>query len=102
MWAMYRNRRSSLSSPIHIVIPKLGEVMESGVVSRWLINDTDRVSKGIPLFEIETDKVTAVVECIGDGYIVREVEEGDEVPVGHVVARLYSSADAARSAMRSL
>lgn len=79
-----------------IVIPKLGDIMEVGVLTHWLKEEGQWVVKGTPLFEMETDKVTTVVDSIGDGYLVREVPEGTEVPVGVVVAYLLDAEEMAQ------
>ena len=52
-----------------IAMPKLGLSMTEGVISQWLKNEGDRVTKGEELVEIETDKITNVVEAPADGYL---------------------------------
>jgi pyruvate dehydrogenase E2 component (dihydrolipoamide acetyltransferase) len=60
--------------------------MESGTVVRWLKQEGDRVEKGEPLYEVDTEKVTQEVEADASGVLLKiSVEEG-EVPVGRTVA----------------
>ena len=72
---------------IEITLPRLGQGMESGVIVRWLKNEGDVVSKGEPLYELDTEKVTQEVESDADGVLLKIVQlEGAEVPVGEVIA----------------
>jgi pyruvate dehydrogenase E2 component (dihydrolipoyllysine-residue acetyltransferase) len=69
-----------------IKLPRLGQGMESGTVVRWLKQEGDRVEKGEPLYEVDTEKVTQEVEADASGLLLKiSVEEG-EVPVGQTVA----------------
>ncbi len=69
-----------------IKLPRLGQGMESGTVVRWLKQEGDRVEKGEPLYEVDTEKVTQEVEADASGVLLKiSVEEG-EVPVGQTVA----------------
>ncbi len=53
--------------PTEVKLPRLGQGMESGVIVRWLKSEGDTVSKGEPLYELDTDKVTQEVEAEVDG-----------------------------------
>jgi pyruvate dehydrogenase E2 component (dihydrolipoamide acetyltransferase) len=69
-----------------VKLPRLGQGMESGTIVKWLKSAGDRVEKGEPLFEVDTDKATQEVEAEASGVLLTiEVAEG-EVPVGHVLA----------------
>jgi pyruvate dehydrogenase E2 component (dihydrolipoyllysine-residue acetyltransferase) len=69
-----------------VILPRLGQGMESGTIVRWLKSEGEPVEKGEPLFELDTDKVTQEVEAEASGVLLRiEVAEG-EVPVGETVA----------------
>ena len=58
----------------------------------WCVKPGDEVKSGDVLFEVETDKVVSEIEAMHDMKIVSlEAEEGDDVPVGQVVA--YAEAD---------
>jgi pyruvate dehydrogenase E2 component (dihydrolipoamide acetyltransferase) len=69
-----------------IKLPRLGQGMESGTVVRWLKQEGERVEKGEPLYELDTEKVTQEVEADASGVLLKiSVEEG-EVPVGQTIA----------------
>lgn len=70
-------------------MPKYGPNMLEGVLVRWLKRVGDRVEKEDELAEIETEKVTAVVQVPQSGVLAEIlVAEGDEVPVGTPIARI--------------
>lgn len=70
-------------------MPKYGPNMLEGVLVRWLKRVGDRVEKETELAEIETEKVTAVVQVPQSGVLAEIlVAEGDEVPVGAPIARI--------------
>ena len=45
-----------------VKLPRLGQGMEAGTITRWLKSEGETVEKGEPLFEVDTDKVTQEVE----------------------------------------
>ena len=68
-------------------MPALGMAQDTGKVLRWLKPDGASVARGEPVMEIETDKVTVEVEAPADGTLAGiRAAEGEEVPVGQVVA----------------
>jgi pyruvate/2-oxoglutarate dehydrogenase complex dihydrolipoamide acyltransferase (E2) component len=73
-----------------VTLPRLADSLEEGLVSRWLKRPGDRVSRGEPLVEIETDKVNSEIESPYDGVLAEVLaEEGATVPVGEVIARIH-------------
>lgn len=58
-----------------ITIPKLGLTMEKGIITHWYVQEGDYISKGEPLFELETDKITDEVESPEDAYIIKILAE---------------------------
>ncbi len=72
-----------------VTLPRLAEDLVEGLVSRWLKRPGERVARGEPLVEIETDKVNAEVESPYEGVLTEIVaREGSTVPVGEVIARI--------------
>jgi pyruvate dehydrogenase E2 component (dihydrolipoamide acetyltransferase) len=69
-----------------VIMPALGMAQETGKILRWLKTEGEAVSKGEPLMEVETDKVTVEVEAPADGTVALRAAEGDEVAVGTAVA----------------
>jgi pyruvate dehydrogenase E2 component (dihydrolipoamide acetyltransferase) len=60
--------------------------MEAGTIVRWLVSEGDKVEKGQPLYELDTDKVTQEVEADAAGVLLKIVVPEGEVPVGTAVA----------------
>lgn len=81
-----------------VKLPKLAETLVEGTVSRWLKRAGERVTKGEPLVEIETDKVNSELESPASG-VVREIlaAEGETVAVGAVIARIGEDGEAGTS-----
>ncbi|MGH7860125.1 MAG: biotin/lipoyl-containing protein, partial [Candidatus Binatia bacterium] len=78
---------------VDVKIPSLGESVSQGVISRWLKKDGDQVETDEVLFELETDKATMEIPAEAAGRLEILKQEGAEVSVGTVVARI--SADGA-------
>ncbi|ETX13924.1 pyruvate dehydrogenase [Roseivivax halodurans JCM 10272] len=80
--------------PHEVTMPQLGMAQDAGRLVAWLKAPGDAVRKGEALFEVETDKATMEVEAQGDGFLTGVVAaEGDDVPVGQVIAKISESAD---------
>lgn len=70
-----------------IIMPKLGSSMVSGAVAAWKKKVGDPVSKGEPVVEIETDKITNEVVSPIDGYLLKTLaKEGEEKNIGEPLA----------------
>ena len=82
------------------LLPRLADTLVEGTVARWLKRPGDKVSKGEPLVEVETDKVNSELEAPIDGVLSEiVVPEGETAPVGAVLARIsQDGADAAAAA----
>ena len=84
-----------------VEVPNVGESVSSGVIAAWLKQDGDSVSEGDEIFELETDKATLAVPSPGGGVLKIVSQEGEEVEVGQVVARLEVGAGEGRGASDS-
>jgi pyruvate dehydrogenase E2 component (dihydrolipoamide acetyltransferase) len=69
-----------------VKLPRLGQGMEAGTITKWLKAPGDTVAKGEPLFEIDTDKVTQEVESDYAGVLLKITLESGEAPVGQTIA----------------
>lgn len=69
-----------------VIMPKMGQTMEKGKIVKWLKKEGEKVEKGEPLLEIETDKTTIEVEARGSGTLRRIVaQEGEEAPIATTI-----------------
>jgi pyruvate dehydrogenase E2 component (dihydrolipoamide acetyltransferase) len=76
---------------ISIVMPALEMAQETGKLLAWRKKEGERVSKGEPLLEIETDKAVVEVEAPGDGILVGITASiGAVIPVGETIAWLVA------------
>ncbi|MCL6575729.1 dihydrolipoamide acetyltransferase family protein [Kyrpidia sp.] len=72
---------------IEIKMPKLGESVTEGTLSRWLKQVGEPVYRYEPIAEIITDKVTAELPAEAEGILMRHlVQEGETVAAGTPVA----------------
>ena len=85
----------SESVPVDVTLPRLGQGMESGTIVRWLKAEGDRVGRGEPLYELDTEKVTQEVEAEVAGVLVRIIVREGDVEVGVPVAVIEPDADSA-------
>ena len=75
-----------------IVMPRLSDSMEEGLILSWLKADGDRVEIGDELVEIETDKASMVYESDLAGVLEILVPEGEARPVGEPIANVSEGA----------
>jgi pyruvate dehydrogenase E2 component (dihydrolipoyllysine-residue acetyltransferase) len=68
-----------------VKLPRLGQGMEAGTITKWLKTEGETVEKGEPLFEVDTDKVTQEVEADFGGVLLKIALPAGEAPVGQTV-----------------
>jgi pyruvate dehydrogenase E2 component (dihydrolipoamide acetyltransferase) len=79
--------RKEAAMASQIVMPKMSETMEEGVVVKWLKREGDRVASGDALAEIETDKAVLELEATTAGVLYKILaQEDSKVPVGQLLA----------------
>lgn len=77
-----------------ITMPAGGQTTDTSVVGTWLVKQGDKVKRGDPLLEIETDKATLTVESFAKGTVLAIlVEEGDQASAGDVIAYIGEESD---------
>jgi len=70
-----------------VVMPALEMAQETGKLIAWRKKEGDRVTKGEPLLEIETDKAVMEVEATADGILAGITGiVGSDIPVGQTIA----------------
>ncbi|HVS76293.1 MAG TPA: dihydrolipoamide acetyltransferase family protein, partial [Steroidobacteraceae bacterium] len=84
---------------IAVEVPKIGLVMENARVVRWLKATGERVERGEPLVELETEKSLVEVESTGSGRLAEILLPANEpARVGDRLAWLESDASESSSA----
>jgi pyruvate dehydrogenase E2 component (dihydrolipoamide acetyltransferase) len=79
---------------VDVLMPRLSDSMEEGVVLRWLKQPGEAIATGEELVEIETDKANMVYEADVEGTLAEILaEEGRSLPVGAVIARVAGAAE---------
>lgn len=81
---------------VEVFMPKMSDHMDVGVILKWLSKEGERVEKGQPILEVETDKAAVELEAPESGILkgIRPgVEAGANVPVGETIAFIVSALD---------
>lgn len=80
----------SATRAIHAVtMPKWGIEMTEGTLGQWTVRVGQRVERGEPLLDVETEKIVNTVESPASGVLRRIVADTGEVkPVGALIAVL--------------
>lgn len=74
-------------SNFQIVMPKLGESIQEGTITKWFVKEGDTVEEDDILFEVATDKVDSEIPSPVDGIITKILfPEESLVPVGEILA----------------
>ncbi|MBI5380033.1 MAG: 2-oxo acid dehydrogenase subunit E2 [Nitrospirae bacterium] len=69
-----------------VVMPRLSDTMEEGVLIRWYKQEGEAVEAGDSLAEVETDKAVMDLQAFASG-VLRKIliQAGEAVPVGTVI-----------------
>jgi pyruvate dehydrogenase E2 component (dihydrolipoamide acetyltransferase) len=79
-----------------VVMPALEMAQETGKLIAWRKQEGDRVIKGEPLLEIETDKAVVEVEAPADGILAGiTASAGADIPVGQTIAWIVAPGEKA-------
>jgi pyruvate dehydrogenase E2 component (dihydrolipoamide acetyltransferase) len=79
-----------------VVMPALDMAQETGKLIAWRKKEGDRVTKGEPLLEIETDKAVMEVEAPADGILAGITgQAGTDIPVGQTIAWIVAPGEQA-------
>ena len=71
----------------NILMPKLGESIQEGTITKWFVKEGDTVEEDDMLFEVATDKVDSEIPSPVDGVITKIIFPEDSlVPVGEILA----------------
>ncbi|MCW3841407.1 2-oxoglutarate dehydrogenase, E2 component, dihydrolipoamide succinyltransferase [Micromonospora yasonensis] len=85
--------------PVSVTMPRLGESVTEGTVTRWLKQEGDTVEVDEPLLEVSTDKVDTEIPSPAAGVLSRIVVGEDETAeVGSELAIIAGEGEAAGGA----
>lgn len=78
---------------VDVIVPKWGMAMTEATLITVLVKVGDHVSAGMPLFELETDKVAQEVAAPVAGIVSEVLAQIDaDLPVGAIVMRIQAEA----------
>ncbi len=78
---------------VDVVIPRIGESIQTVFLSKWKKQVGEVVAEGEPLVELDSDKASMEVPAPSAGVLVERLyPEGAEIAIGAVFARLDPSA----------
>ncbi|GAB1690314.1 2-oxoglutarate dehydrogenase, E2 component, dihydrolipoamide succinyltransferase [Krasilnikovia sp. M28-CT-15] len=85
--------------PVSVTMPRLGESVTEGTVTRWLKQEGERVEADEPLLEVSTDKVDTEIPSPAAGVLSRIVVGEDETAeVGSELAVIAGDGEAPAAA----
>jgi 2-oxoglutarate dehydrogenase E2 component (dihydrolipoamide succinyltransferase) len=73
---------------LEVKIPAVGESITSGLIAQWHVADGAPVNAGDLLLTLETDKISTEITAEKSGTLTIISQEGEEVPIGAVVATI--------------
>ena len=56
-----------------ISLPRLGETMEIGSISKWLVKEGEEFKRGQIIAEVESDKTTVELPALEDGKLIKKL-----------------------------
>jgi len=80
---------------VDVTIPQIGESITTVFIARWIKRPGEAVAVGDPIVELDSDKASMEVPSPSAGVVSETLaDEGDEVEVGSIVARVDETAQA--------
>lgn len=91
---MYEKKKAGTLAK-EVIMPALGMAQETGTLLHWHKRAGETVQKGDPLMTVATDKTDVEIEAPASGILQGiALQEGDEAPVGQVIAWLLAPGEA--------
>ena len=83
--------------PIPFIMPKMDMDQEVVTITLWLKKEGDRIEKGEPVIEVETDKIASEIEAPESGILANILyHENEEAPVTKAVAYILQEGETAQ------
>src|SRR3954452_8335159 len=87
---------------VSVTMPRLGESVTEGTVTRWLKKEGERVEADEQLLEVSTDKVDTEIPSPAGGVVTSiKVQEDETVEVGVELATIDDGAGGGEAAPRT-
>ncbi len=81
-------------SNFQIIMPKLGESIQEGTITKWFVKEGDKIEEDDILFEVATDKVDSEIPSPVDGVLSKILfPEASLVAVGEVLAIIQTGGE---------
>ncbi|MBK9563881.1 MAG: 2-oxoglutarate dehydrogenase complex dihydrolipoyllysine-residue succinyltransferase [Saprospiraceae bacterium] len=81
-------------SLVEMKVPTIGESITEVTLSQWLKKDGEYVNVDEPICEFESDKATLEFPAEASGKLIYVANEGDDLAIGALVARVDTSVSA--------
>lgn len=81
-----------------LIMPRLSDTMEEGVLLQWLVADGEEVGHGQEIAEIETDKATMSLSAEFDGVLHQFATAGETLSVGARIGWIGADAPSGEAA----
>lgn len=83
-----------MSDIVELKVPTIGESVTEVTLSQWLKADGEYVALDEPICEFESDKATLEFPAEAAGKLIYVAEEGDDLEIGALVAKIDTSVSA--------
>ncbi|MFK7978778.1 MAG: biotin/lipoyl-containing protein, partial [Saprospiraceae bacterium] len=81
-------------SLVELKVPAIGESITEVTLSQWLVGNGEYVKLDQAICEFESDKATLELPAEAAGKLIWVAEEGDDLEIGAVVAKVDTSVTA--------
>lgn len=81
-------------SIVEMKVPVIGESVSEVTLSTWLKGNGDYIALDEPICEFESDKATLEFPAEAAGKLIHVAEEGDDLEIGALVAKIDTSVEA--------
>ncbi|MBX6380087.1 MAG: 2-oxoglutarate dehydrogenase complex dihydrolipoyllysine-residue succinyltransferase [Thermoflavifilum aggregans] len=84
--------------PLEVKVPSVGESIQQVTLARWLKPDGAFVQLDEVIAELESEKASFEIRAETSGWLHHQAKEGDDVPIGAIIAVIEPSMEGASSA----
>ena len=71
-----------------VLMPQIGMTMMEGTITEWLAEEGAKVTKGQPLLEITTEKLSNEIEATATGTLKLIAKAGETIACGEAIAEI--------------